>query len=327
MTPLNDHTLVNTEHLDHARKLISGVYCDHKLTLANASHNDPFLAIHNYVPIDDLSVNYMTYSSKVIINPGFLDDFYLLQLPLNSSTATVHTCQQEVLSHSEVATIINPSEKTSMVWDEGCQQLMVQIKRSSIEQALSRLSHSEITKPLTFDPLISLSENRRMNSWWRYIKCMVADIDEGSFSYLGQAEKKNIETTIIANLLHALPHNYSSLLDVNQNAIAPKHVKQAEAFMLENLSVPINIVDLVEVCGVSARSLFDAFKRFRGITPMKRLQQFRLEQARHCLMAAKSDDTVTDILTRLGVTQLGRFAAIYKNSYGETPSQTVKNAQ
>ncbi|WP_339673224.1 AraC family transcriptional regulator [Dasania marina] len=326
MTPLNDHTLVNTKHLDYARKLISGVYCDHKLSLANVAHNDPFFAIHNYVPIDDLSINYMTYSSKVIINPGFLDDFYLLQLPLNNSTATVHTCGQEVLSHSEVATVINPSEKTSMVWNEGCQQLMVQIKRSSIEQALGRLSRCNITKPLVFDPLISLSDNRRMDSWWRYIKCMVSDIDEGSFSYLGTAEKKNIEKTIVANLLHALPHNYSSLLEVSQHTIAPKHVKQAEAFMLENLSVPINIVDLVEVCGVSARSLFDAFKRFRGVTPMKRLQKFRLEQAHQCLMAAKSDDTVTDILTQLGVSQLGRFAAIYKSAYGETPSQTVKKS-
>ncbi len=326
MIPLSDHTLVNTAHVDYARQLISDVYCDHKLSPVNATDNQPFHAIHNYVPIDDMSINYMAYSAKVNINPGFLNDFYLLQLPLDNSTATIHTGDQDIQSHYDVATLINPSEKTSMVWEEQCQQLMVQIRRSSMERELSRLSRCDINKPLVFEPIISLSENKRMDSWWRFIKCLVSDIDVGSFAYLSAAEKKNIETTTIANLLHALPHNYSSLLEANAHSIAPRHVKQAEAFMLENLSTPINIVDLVEVSGVSARSLFDAFKRFRGVTPMKRLQQFRLEESRQCLLAAKKDDTVTDILTRLGVTQLGRFASVYKNAFGETPSQTLKKS-
>lgn len=325
MVPLKDHALVNTANVDYARQLISDVYCDHKLAPIKTKDTRPFHAVHNYVPVNELSINYMAYSSKVVINPGFLKDFYLLQLPLNNSTAVIKTGDQEFLSDCQVGSIISPSEKTSMVWNEGCQQMMVQIRKSTVERELSRLSRCELSKPLTFEPIISFDTNKRMASWWRFINFLVTDIDMGSFAHLGDAEKNNFETTVIANLLHALPHNYSALLEVSQQSIAPRHVKKAEAFMLDHLNTPINIVDLVEVSGVSARSLFDAFKRFRGVTPMKRLQHFRLDQARQALLAATSADTVTDILTVLGVTQLGRFASVYKANFGESPSETLKN--
>lgn len=324
MSPLGSYTLVDTSEVDHARQLISDVYCDHKLTPTGGRRGVDFHARHNHLPIGSLSLNYMSYASEVSIDPGYLKDFYLLQLPVESSRATIHTGDADFLSTSQVASVINPSKRTSMVWHDGCEHLMVQIKKCAVERELCRLSHSAISSPLVFDAEIDLQQNRRMSSWWNMVKFLVSDVDVGSFGYLSEPEKANIETTMIANLLHALPHNYSALLESSSGAVVPRHVKRAEAYMLENIHKPINIVDLVEHTGVSARSLFDAFNRFRNVTPMKRLLQLRLEQAKQALNGAPPGRTVTDILTALGITQMGRFAAHYKKAFGETPSQALK---
>jgi AraC-like DNA-binding protein len=276
------------------------------------------------VPLGDVSLNFMAYTSEVSINPGYLQDFYLLQLPLQQSRARITTGAENFVSEQRIASLINPTDRTSMIWSQGCQQLMVQIRKSAVEQELSRLVRCELSRPLTFTSRISLDQNPRMASWWRYVQFLVADIDQGSFAGLSSAEKQNHKQTLISNLLHATAHNYSQLLEDGRCTVAPRQVKRAEAYMLENLSHAITIDDLVAASGASARSLFEAFRRYRGLTPMKRLQQLRVEAAHRELLSADADETVTDILTRLGISQLGRFAGLYKQSYGENPSQTLR---
>lgn len=325
--PLSNHTLVNTAQVEQARQVISSVYCEHKLApTGTATRREPFHAIHNFVPLGDISLSYMAYSSEVVINPGYLQDFYLLQLPLQQSRARIATGAEDFVSENRTASLINPEDKTSMVWSGGCRQLMVQIRKSAVEEELARLTCSEVKKPLAFSPLISLDDNPRMDSWWRYVQFLVADVDQGSFMSLGPAEKQNLKQTLIGNLLYATHHNYSQRLDEGGCTVVPRQVKRAEAYMLENLANSISIDDLVAVSGASARSLFEAFKRYRGLPPMKRLQQFRLEAAHRELQCAAAGETVTDILSRLGISQQGRFAALYKHSFGETPSQTLKRS-
>ena len=321
--PLNNYNIVDTTHIDAARKVVADVYCEHQLSRLNSKEKSGFRALHNYAPVNKLSINYMEYTSRVLINPGCLGNFYLLQLPLHGQ-AEIRTGGSKVYSNPLAASLINPSAETSMIWDTGCKQLLVQIERSAMEQQLSCLARSELNAPLVFEPLMSLEHNKKVASWWRFIQFLVSDIDHGSFTELGAAEKNAIERTLLTNLLYALPHNYSSLLENDANAIAPRHVKAAESYMLENLSAPLTIDELVQTTGVSARSLFEGFKRFRGVTPMKRLLQLRLEKVHHDLTHTNRATTVTEIATQYGISQLGRFAAHYKSVYGETPSQTLQ---
>lgn len=321
--PLANYRVLNTRSMDAAREVVSGFYCDHELLAMNSGNRCGFHAVHNHARIDKLSVNFMTYSQRVKVNPGCLEEFFLLQLPLEGG-ADIETGSTRFTSDPTTASVISPSEETSMIWSEDCAKLLVQIQRSAVEQELSRLIQSDISKPLIFEPIMSLEKNPRVASWWRFVKCLINDVDGGTFESLGGVEKNAMEGMLITNLLHALPHNYTPLLEHPGSGIAPRQVKIAEAYMLENIRESVSITDLVEVTGVSSRSLFDAFRRFRGVAPMKRFSQLRLEQVRSDLQQATSDATVTDILTRSGITQMGRFAAQYRQSYGETPSETLR---
>lgn len=85
------------------------------------------------------------------------------------------------------------------------------------------------------------------------------------------------------------------------------------------------VADLCVALGVSRRTLEMAFKTVVGLSPLKFLHQRRLT---HCyadlLFASDNSAQVTDIALTHGFTELGRFAANYRQVFGELPSATLR---
>jgi transcriptional regulator GlxA family with amidase domain len=62
------------------------------------------------------------------------------------------------------------------------------------------------------------------------------------------------------------------------------------------------------------------------MSPMRFVAQRRLAAAHHRLRAAGPADDVTGIATECGFSHMGRFAVGYRELYGESPSQTLRDA-
>lgn len=82
--------------------------------------------------------------------------------------------------------------------------------------------------------------------------------------------------------------------------------------------------ELAAACGVARRTLQKHFRRFVGRTPTEVQRQFRLERVRREFLRARPEASVTEIAVRCGVSHLGRFAAAYRERYGESPSGTLQ---
>jgi AraC-like DNA-binding protein/tetratricopeptide (TPR) repeat protein len=80
---------------------------------------------------------------------------------------------------------------------------------------------------------------------------------------------------------------------------------------------------LAAAAGVKRRTLEKHFRRFLSRTPVEVRRDLRLERARRDLLRAPSGLAVTDIALRCGFNHLGRFAALYRARYGESPSATL----
>jgi AraC family ethanolamine operon transcriptional activator len=77
--------------------------------------------------------------------------------------------------------------------------------------------------------------------------------------------------------------------------------------------------------GVSERCLRNAFHVVHGMSPKKWMMAERLQQVRRALAQASAGDaTVTAVATGYGFYELGRFAANYKQAFGEAPSDTLR---
>ena len=97
-----------------------------------------------------------------------------------------------------------------------------------------------------------------------------------------------------------------------------------EAWIEANLQEPITLGTLCKFAGVGERCLQKTFELRRGVTPMRFVAERRLAAARLRLASALPGDIVTIIATALGFAHLGRFAALYRQAFGESPSKTLR---
>ncbi len=85
----------------------------------------------------------------------------------------------------------------------------------------------------------------------------------------------------------------------------------------------MRIRDISRAAGISERTFRSAFHREHGVSP----KQYELRERLRAVHAALSDAkalNVTDVASQYGFFELGRFAGIYKSTFGELPSQTLR---
>ena len=101
-------------------------------------------------------------------------------------------------------------------------------------------------------------------------------------------------------------------------------VAVAEAYWRAHAATPVRIATVCRVAGLSERGLRNAFYSVRGMSPKRCLLAERLLNVRRALRTASAAHaTVTTVATDHGFYELGRFAAAYRQAFGETPSATL----
>ena len=102
-------------------------------------------------------------------------------------------------------------------------------------------------------------------------------------------------------------------------------IKLACDYIDTNLTSTIALTDLELLTGMSRRSLQYAFRAAFDCTPMQWVAQRRLEAVRRHILAARPGANLTTIAGEY-FANLGEFARMYRQRYGELPSITLKNA-
>lgn len=106
-----------------------------------------------------------------------------------------------------------------------------------------------------------------------------------------------------------------------------RHLRQAwaaEAFIRAHIREDIPIIRLCKEIGVSRRQLEYAFRTTFALSPLEFIRALRLNEARRLLTARGArGSSVTSIAMEVGLTHLGRFAANYRQLFGESPRETL----
>ncbi|MFO1315377.1 MAG: AraC family transcriptional regulator [Burkholderiales bacterium] len=111
----------------------------------------------------------------------------------------------------------------------------------------------------------------------------------------------------------------------NATPVAAARIARVEAWIDAHLHEPITIGRLCAVAGVGARSLQAAFAAAHGVSPMRFVAERRLAAARRCLVRTGHARDVTGVALEVGFSHLGRFATLYRQAFGESPSQTLRS--
>ena len=213
----------------------------------------------------------------------------------------------------------------ALSYAEDFEVLAVFMWPDALSDTLSRLIGMPLSRKLELD-----QSNYEWRPEPRTIRCLVA----ATVAELDR-EDSDVSPLVIAELEHAMlvaflcgtGHNYSRLLEGHPRKVAPAQVRLVEEYIEAHWNQPISIEGLAVAANASARSVFHAFKAFRGYSPMNFLKQVRLGRARQMLADPVFNESVTNVTFTCGFGNMGRFANDYQKVFGETPSATMNRAR
>ncbi len=114
---------------------------------------------------------------------------------------------------------------------------------------------------------------------------------------------------------------------VRTRSASNARIAEVEAWIDAHLDKPISAGQLCRLAGVSQRGLEKLFLSRRGMSPMRFVVERRLAAAQRKLGAAAPGDDVTEVALGLGFNHIGRFSGLYRQVYGELPSQTLQRGR
>ena len=114
-----------------------------------------------------------------------------------------------------------------------------------------------------------------------------------------------------------------------ENSLAQGHhaivMRRFHRVVEENPEQPLFIPEICKAIRVPGRTLRMCCQEHLGMSPKRYLLLRRMSLARRALRRAEPDATsVTEVATRYGFWQLGRFAIEYQSLFGESPSATLR---
>ena len=164
---------------------------------------------------------------------------------------------------------------------------------------------------------------------WRRVMHVVRQVAlANAHSSNGQLVADELARLVASTALTCFPHATMHSTTGTPHSDSPASLRRAVAYIEANLDQHINLTDIAAAARVSRRALHLTFTRHHGISPSRYLRRARLDRAHHDLRGAQPGDgrTVTTIATRWGFSSLPRFGVLYRQTYGQPPSHTLRQA-
>src|SRR5690606_32497107 len=275
------------------------------------------------VRTEHLTVGVMRFGQPTLVDPGRTGAGYHVNVTLAGRIANATDGEDTVAAAGE-ATVFAPHRTHRLDHcPEGAAQLGIRIDRDLVDRELEALLGRPVRVPLEFALAFDLTTPAG-RAWRAALDLLLAELDEPD-GPIGRAAVRSFhERQLATGLLLAQRHNHTDALRGGGAPATPRAVRRVVDLVQGDPQRPYTLGDLARAAGVSARRLQEAFREHVGATPMEYLRSVRLDRVREELR--RGDVAVTECAHRFGFTHLGRFAAAYRERFGELPSQTARNA-
>ena len=315
-------TVFESSDVDRARAHVSGLLCDHALD--HRIDDTPPLFRHLHAPFASLGVHdldYTMFGGDASIRVPELSGIYLLEMNLRGRAVFTRKDGATAFGAGQMC-VANAGEPHIKRWCTDGRQIIIRVARPRLNAVLEALIDRPVDLPLRFEPSPKPIDGFTA-SLAQVVRMVYGELAApgGGIAQLRAAE--SAERLLLELMLETLAHNYTAALEGALPAPRPAQVRRAIDFMHANAAEPLTIDDIAGATGAPVRSLQRAFREHCGEPPMRYLRNLRLDRARRMLMDMP-DLGVTRVALDCGFGHLGRFAAAYRERFGEAPSRTAR---
>ena len=308
--PLNHCRLFESRDIDETRERISQVMQPHKLVPLRRLTMSPMYM--DYLPLRKMGIGAIGLG-RSHVDVGTVGDYHLIICcTAGSARITRDTGEIDIGANSGVC--LAPGERFAGDFSEDCEQLVLRIDATSFD-AHAGQRNSRLLPDFRLD-------NAGLRPW---VGLMSTILNDRTTSELIKQEER-IAADYEQLLIGLLINGQRLEAPTTRTTVAPACVKRAESFMHEHYARPLKLEDIATAADVPPRTLIDAFGRFRGTSPMRRLREIRLGKARSILLSEDGSANVAAAALDAGFAHFGRFAKEYQSRFGELPSQTRERA-
>ncbi|WP_426241323.1 AraC family transcriptional regulator [Nocardioides sp. LHG3406-4] len=265
-----------------------------------------------------MTIAHVRFGAAARVDPGDLTGYHV-NVPLRGIVLSGWGDQRISASPREAA-VFSPGAHTMLArWEPDATQLCIKLNRNAVETELAGLLGHSVTRPIEFDLGFPLDRGAGLR-WTSLLTTLLQHAHAARAGHKGSVVEL-LERSLLTDLVMAQRHSYSEELNAEAQTISNREVAQVVELVQRAPESPYTVSDLARAAGVSARSLQASFHKHMGVSPMAYLRQVRLERAHEDLQLGRG--RVSEVAYHWGFTNLGRFATLYQERFGELPSATI----
>ncbi|QZY47050.1 AraC family transcriptional regulator [Mycolicibacterium austroafricanum] len=312
---------IRSRDVDESRAVGARVFYPHSVAVLGATSR--FALQIDGVDLGAVTLGWLSWGTEVQIGTAALDDAYQVNIPMRGRLETSCGTDRVVATPSRAAVYRHDRQTMMRGFGDGRDWVLaVKIDRTSAERHLAKMLNRHTVEPIQFDMAIDLTEPR-CAQWWSMLRDLAVQVHRPESICLHPLMAESLSASIMTGLMLAARHNYTDALHVDSSAVRAPTIQRAVDYIEDNLGEPLDVTSIAAHARLSVRALQEGFRATFGTTPMRYVRQARLRQARDDLRCATGDEGVTQIAHRWGFTHLGRFACLYRQTFGESPSAAL----
>lgn len=309
--PLGGHRLVASREPLVLRDAVADLAVGHDVSVRSGLLD----GIVNGAALGSVNLVYVRYGGSVLVEAPATGSRVAVTVPLGPMEVRSRR-ERQTLSHEGF--VLAADHPTVMRPDPRAGAIVIATDRVRLDRALARLAGRPVGG-VEFGRQWAVPAASRaiVDATWRHV-CFVLS----TLPSIPPATGRALEAALLDAILLGMPHSRSALLAAPRPVSGKDHGDRARAWLEEHYREPVSVADLAAGVGLSVRQLQEVVRVRFGLAPTQLLREIRLERARE-LLASGTAATVAEAALDVGCTHLGRFAASYRERFGELPSQTL----
>ncbi|TDC13300.1 AraC family transcriptional regulator [Streptomyces sp. 8K308] len=321
-------TLVDSSDLEETRDIISRAYSPYQLDcLGDAREFAAWYAEDGFpgITISGLRYGYPHLDAETLIKPQALETYLLVCEVTHGWVRVSRPGREECVVGPGGTYVLDPYSPFQVRWSPGAQMTTLRLARDVVERAVADALGVEgpVRARFALGGAVSPDAAR---TWAGISGAVHREVLGEGIARTNPLVAAQLTQTSAVLLVQTQRLILPNGVDARRTGlVGHAAVRRAMALVEERADEPHTLADLAAAARVSPRALQEAFRQHLDTTPLGYLREVRLRRAHQDLLAAGRDGsaTVSDVAYRWGFSNLGRFAAYYRERYGQPPSKTL----